>query len=379
MKKVLINSSSQLEKPEEMHLVELNPDSIWIKVDKFVLGKFAPDPDYMRNYCPFIWLTVCAFIILVPVAIVKFFWLILRGIGFIFEHLVLIPAEKAFLKAFEIDPDVRLDVLSENDFEEYGSWHRNLPWYVKRDHYSEAYERWIEEQILSRKMTRRQILAEFIKLHEERIELEKKRKAHQQMSWKMPKATFIDKWADSIQNSFDDFMEKTRDVVQAQKMLIKATQRFIGLLVTIVIAAALYFVLNFISRGIIWLVNVWDWTVILTGLKFIGVAAAIVLGVILIILLAGKLFEWLKEVVPANNFVFRGVKLLIVTPLYFLFVVFLWKIVCVAFFWKILIKLIIVGFVLFIIRGILGVGPLFKSYFGQEYSVLCPGIKWVKK
>lgn len=379
MKKELVKSNSQLEQPEEMHLVELNPNSIWMKINRFVLGRFAPDPDFMRNYCPYFWLTVCSCILLLPAVVVKLIWQIFVFFGFLFEHAVLLPAERAFFKAFQIDEDVRLDVLSSNDFEGYGRWHKDLPWYVNKDHYSDMFDAWIEQEMKSKKTSREDLLRKLGEIFAERRELEKQKKAAQQMSWKMPKVTFIDRWGDSLEESYDNFIEKTRDIVQAQKMLIKATQRFLGFVVSIAIAVAIYFALSLISRLIIWLSNIWSWEVILTGLKFIGFFVGVVIILIIAAISLKALFEWLIKIVPANNFFFKGVKIFIVTPLYFIFAIFLWKIVCVKFFWQILIKFLILGFVLFIVRGIIGVGPLFKSYFGQEYSSLCPGIKWVEK
>jgi hypothetical protein len=371
MKNDVIKTDSPLEKPEEMHLKELNPDSVFIKIDRFVLGRFAPNPEVMRNYCPYAWLTVAALILLIPVAIVKFLWLIVQGGVVIMEYLLIEPLERAFLNDFKVNQDKQVKVICEEG--------EDLPWYVKREHYKELYEKWIAEEMAARNMTRGQIIDKLMEIFKQRRELENQRKASQQMSWKMPKVNFIDRWVQSVDKSFDNFVAKTKDVIMAQKMLIKATQRFLGLLLTLVIAAALFFVLNFMCRGIIWLYDIWDWAAIGRGTVLILILAVII-GLILLLLWGlGKLLTWLKKVVPANNLVFRGFKVLILTPLYFIFVVFLWKIICVAFLWEIVTKIVLWGFVLFLIRGVLGVGPLFKEYFGQEYKVLCPGIKWVAK
>ena len=370
MKNDVIKTDSPLEKPEEMHLRELNPDSIFIKIDRFVLGRFAPDPEVMRNYCPYVWLTVAAVILLIPTAIVKLIWLIIQGGIVIIEYLLIEPLERAFLNDFKVNQGKQIKVIYEG---------KDLPWYVTREHYEYEYEKWISEEMAARNMTRGQILDKLMEIFHQRRELERQRKASQQMSWKMPKVNFIDRWVQSVDKSFDNFVAKTKDVILAQKMLIKATQRFLGLLLTLVIAAALFFVLNFMCRGIIWLYEIWDWAAIGRGTVIILILAVIV-GLILLLLWGlGKLLTWLKKVIPANNLVFRGFKALVLTPLYFVFVVFLWKIICVAFLWEIVTKIVLWGFVLFLIRGVLGVGPLFKEYFGQEYKILCPGIKWVAK
>lgn len=370
MKKDVFDSGNSLEKPEEMSLIELNPNSIFLKMDRFVLGKYAPDPNVMKNYCPYFWLTVCSFILLVPVVAFKLILLPFKLIAWIFEHAIVIPLENSFMNEFERSKNKRAYIL-------YGE--EVYPWYVNKRNFRVFKDSWFEKQEASTRKTREQLINELHLLYLELCKAEEQSKKSEKMSWEMPKFNSLERWMNSIDKKFVDFKESTKDKVLAQKRLIKFTQHFMGLLVSAILGAVLYFAVNFISRGFIWLYNIWDWNAVWIITRDVLIYGGFIVAAVGIILALGALFSWLSKIIPANNAFFRFIKTFILIPLHFLFVIFLWKIVCVAFLWEILAKIVLWSPILFIIRGFIGVGPLFKSYFGQEYSALCPGIKWVSK
>lgn len=364
MKKNQNVQGPQLEQPEELHLIELNPNSLFMQLNRFVLGRFAPNPEMIVNYCPYFWLTIASFILLPVVGLVK---LTARLILLIF----ILPLEKLFFESIEKEAKNRTRLLfSDGD----------LPWYVNDCRYFKFRDEWIEKEAKRRGMTCEQILEEIRKKRED-LDILKRRKeeSKKKMSWKMPNFEFPKKLADYIDGSISNFMEKIRDTIAAQKMLIKFAQRFVGLLITAVFGVITYFLMNLLSRGILWSINIWGWPKILEGILYILASIAIICILVLVIWVLGRLFYWLEKVIPSDNFVFRALKVGIVVPLYYLFVVFIWKLIIVSFIWIIILKFLVGGSVLFIINGIVGIGPLFKKYFGQEYTGLCPGIKWVEK
>ena len=350
--------------------ISLNPDGFFVsKFNPFVLGRFAPDPEVTFNYCPIMWLTALSFILLTPVLIFKIFKWTFIGLYRLFNYLITESLEDMFFESFN-DIDKRIS---------YSSYNSKLPWYVQKSRFEEYLSRWFREESGSTGKTidelRKEIDEIKAKRKKEIEEISKRRKEN--FSWKLPKVEFT--FHKRISDRVSSFVEKTKDTVAAQKMLIKYTQRFFGLLITGVLAAASYFLVHLIVRFFIWIVDIWDGTSILIRLKEIGMILLIVGLVIGVIALLIWFFKWLYKSIPSNSLFYKAVKYIIVMPFYYMFYGFVWKFVCVTFLWELLCKMCIFGLIMFMVDGFIGAGKIIGMYFGKTKKATCPGVKWVKK
>ncbi len=173
----------------------------------------------------------------------------------------------------------------------------------------------------------------------------------------------------NFRDGMDVMFDRIGNSIRSWKNIIRWTKRVVGLIVTSGLLVGTYFIVSFIGRGILWLVENWNWDIVIG----IGALAAII-GVLIGLFYLMK--AWVFYIAE------HGLKLwyakLIYYPLYFL-VYWPLKILFFHFFWQ----LLCVNGWYFIVKGarlvwgsILGFLGIFGEYFGASYTDYCPGIDW---
>ena len=345
----------------EKTTVKYNTKKWHYKFMKFMLGSIAPTPKTIHNLCPYFYLLI--FTILTCVFILP-----IKGIIFLFKMLdnfVLINLSTPTAVKWETeltDLDVYqiwiwekvINKTYKNVFGNAGSDDFVTKWWSKKydlpafkyvkgcTHalYTHEFEEWIVNQrTLYNKMT-------FGKYKEKTTDL-----------------------SDKISDKITDFVEILHDYISSWKNIIKWTKRIVGLIITSMLLFATYFLVNFLGRGILWLVVHWSWPVFFSIVMFsiIGTIAAF------LSILMGKWVIYIKQngitlwyIKPAYYFTYWVLWI----PIKYVFYIFLWKIILVNLFY------FISSAAKLIYKSILGFLGIFGEYFGASYTDYCPGIEW---
>jgi hypothetical protein len=172
------------------------------------------------------------------------------------------------------------------------------------------------------------------------------------------------------------------------KVLIKRTKRVVGAIITLIVLALTYFVVNFVAFDIIVAV---DWSIANWEVYLIILCIAAAAGILYLI---GVVFgSWIQNVINKYQ---RGRKLWYVEPfvwlwyaikyvalgIFYVLVYVIW--IPVKFiFYTFLLNIILVNVGLFLWKvmkafanGIVNSTGIFGEYFGASYSDYCPGIEW---
>ena len=187
-------------------------------------------------------------------------------------------------------------------------------------------------------------------------------------SAKLYKKTYDDRLED-FRDYLGEFFNKIAEAVSSWKNIIKWTKRVVGLIVTAVLLTATYFVVNFVGKGILWLIDNWDWKVVETiGIVLAGILVIVGIGWVL-----SKFFAYIAA---------KGTSLWYIKVLYSFSYWCLWMPIKVIF-WYFLWKLVIVNLSYFIAAGakgfwfgVLGFLGIFGEYFGASYTDYCPEARW---
>lgn len=367
---------------EEKAAVKLSTRSWHYKLMRFILGSAAPTPQNMHNLCPYFWLLIFSMLVSPIVAPLKLIWKVfvwlLEGLATFVENTMIIPACESYEENLSdmdlyqiIDWDMKLKKL-------YASYH-NVDNAFSSERKKSAYKIW--EERYGKKVFesgeisyygnytdefqdwREKMRKEYDSLQEEIRERQAiRREAEMRYEEKMSKfRDGMDAFGDRIVNFF-----KT---MKSWKNIIKWTKRVVGLIVTGTLLVATYFIVNFIGRGVLWLIEHWDWeTVAIAG------GVILVIGIIAgLVLLLRAFVYYVAE---------HGMKLWIVKIIYWPIYILVWwplKIV----FYHFLVQIIAINAWYFIRRGarlvwgsILGFLGIFGEYFGASYTDYCPGIEW---
>lgn len=193
-----------------------------------------------------------------------------------------------------------------------------------------------------------------------------------QEEWKKLTYKEPSKFHKNVSNFWDGVDEKLMNLkttVISYSSLIKWTKRVVGMIITCLGLVATFFVVNFVGRGILYVLYHWNWSIffsVLIGAGIFGVA------VLLFILLKGfvtlvaekKLKLWYVKMVyyPLYYLLYWPLRIILYNVLWNLILVNLWFVV------KTGAKLIW--------GSLLGFLGIFGEYFGASYSDYCPGIEW---
>jgi len=177
-------------------------------------------------------------------------------------------------------------------------------------------------------------------------------------------------------------------------MIVKRTKQFVGAVVTLVILTATFFVVNYVSLG---LMVATDWCIANWQIFACLVILAVVVGILY--LLYVLITSWGQAVVNKYN---HGKKVWYIEPLIYLvwypvkyaaiaiaflavyiiwtpirfilyFLLFKWFAKPVGLFIGLFIGRVFVN----LCKGLVGSTGIFGEYFGASYSDYCPGLEWV--
>lgn len=379
---------------------------------KYVLRDSTPTPKDMQNGCPYFWLLIFSGIALPFLLIFKAIkWVVLlipKLIFFILEQLVnswiaglddeaayelhqngkygktkLPMTAKLFINNHDSMSGYDLfDLFLE---QKYKLLDKNDPDYAeKRNEIRDKWLAWEEKQSKIRDEQNELDYKRDYAIRKRRAEHAKMRREAEER-WEARMKPIKEGFAE-----FGVWFTKTFTVKRGRvNMIVKRTKQFVGAIVTLVVLVATYFVVNYISLGLIVIVDtlIAAWQVLLVLL-----AIAIACGIVY--LLYVLISSWGQNVVNEYN---RGKKVWYIEPIIylvwypvkyfvmaiaFLVVYVIWTpirfigyIVLFKYFLK-PIGIFIGNLVVSLVKGIGSSSGIFGEYFGASYSDYCPGIEW---
>lgn len=361
--------------------VKMSTKSWHYKLVKLVLGSAAPTPYNMHNLCPYFWLMIFSLLvspIVLPIKAV--IWAVMKidkGVqNFVYGSMV-VPAAQSWesklsdLDVFQIfNQETNIKKIYKKAFGVEGAYLDRdsfvFDWWEKKynkkafqkpeghrsrynsEGFSKDFEKWITEcHEAMQEIYSKNYLEEKIK-RDKKVQYEEK----------------ISKFRDGVDNLFD----KIGQAVSSWKNIIKWTKRTVGLLVTFLGLVATYFVVNFIGKGVLWLVEHWNWQVV------IGIGAGfLVIGIIVLIVYLMR--AWIAYMAD------KGTNLWYVKIAYFLAMAMVWPLKVI--FYHFIFQLLLVNIWFLLVKGakliwgsFLGFLGIFGEYFGASYTDYCPGIEW---
>jgi len=355
--------------------VELSTKSWHFKLVTAVLGSAAPTPDNMHNLCPYFWLMIFSILvspIVLPIkAVVWLVSTIVNGIeNFVLTSLVTPQADNWYNNLSDLDayriwldgdiPKKYKRVYGDEDNYVYScefvyKWFEEkyqTPANEEGEYYSEEFRSWKDK-------TKKEYADLMLKINNKREEKQFEKEEYEE---KMEK----------VREKVDNFFTKIGDAVSSWKNIIKWTKRFVGLIVTLLGLAVTYFIVNFSARGILWVIENWNWAVAGPIFGWVLVALVAIGALVGITYVLSNWFEYMKE---------HGTSLWYVRFLYAVARVFVWPFKII--FYRLLLQTIIVNFAYLVVKvvkavwkSILGFFGIFGEYFGASYTDYCPGIEW---
>lgn len=365
----------------EKATVKMTTKSWHYKLVKLVLGSAAPTPQNMHNLCPYFWLMVFSILVCPLVLPIKgVIWLVKtvdKGIqDFVYGSMIIPSAESWESKLDDLDVwqifnhDMKIKKVYAKAFgDKYAGVNRDdfvFKWWEKKynkkaftntnsyksrynsSKFSKAFQNWIDEN--HEKMQ---------EVWKEQSEKERdKRKQKVQYEEKISK----------FRNGIDRTIDRVKNTVNSWKNIIKWTKRVVGFLVTLLGLVATYFVVNFVGKGILWIVEHWDWSVVMwIGIVFAGI------GVFALIVYLMK--AWINYM---ND---KGTSLWYVKVAYLVAMTIFWPFKVI--FYHFIYQLLLVNIWFLLVKGakliwgsFLGFLGIFGEYFGASYTDYCPGIEW---
>lgn len=363
--------------------IKLSTKTWHYKLMKFVLGSTCPTPQNMHNLCPYFWLMIFS---VFAAPIVVFFkgvakilnWLI-NGLADLIAYVLIEPTAANWFRGlddsdvyaiYNYDKDVpklytkaklgrnkygyskdRSDVIDEFFEKKHGfSMYALNKDGGKSRVYSDEFTEWAEKQRVIKKEIRDKYLEEL------RI-----RKANRTIKF--------DEIGDKVGESLDNMI----DSMKSWTNIIKWTKRFVGGLITLGGLTGLYFVVNFVGRGFLWMIENFNGPAVLEELIAIGIVLGVVVVICVLFFITRLWVLYVKE---------QGLKLwytkMVYYPLYwFIFIPFKFIIVDLIWVFSILnLTRLVVGGAKGVWFGLLSFTGIFGEYFGASYTDYCPGIEW---
>lgn len=364
---------------QEKASVKLSTKKWHYKLVQFILGGLAPTPQNMHNLCPYFWLVIFSMMVTPVYGPLK-----LIALGFakgldtmanLMDKYLIIPAADAWgdkltdLDAWQIlswDYEIKKiyrTVYGDNDnwmdkerfvYDWWRTTYKKKVFANEKEgqtygKYTKGFESWYDA--CREEADRIGAEARANKLAEQ----EKKQRYENKMR--------------NFRDNTDAFFDDLRDKIYSWKSIIKWTKRTLGLIVTVAGLVGVYFIVNFAGRGVLWLVENWNWDTFVTAMI---VLASLGAGIGIVWLLG----LWIKYIEAKGALNIWYIKLL-----YYLTMIVWWP--CKVIFYRFLWQLVLVNLWFFIKRGarlvwgsILGFLGIFGEYFGASYSDYCPGIDW---
>lgn len=354
-----------MELNEKKSSVSISEKDWHFRLINYVLGDFAPTSRDMHNLCPYFWLLVFSLITVPFVGAFKISKKIFFKIGDFLEKTILGPLDAKIALSFQnkINDDDVYNYYKKCIIKNYrnrwdniiGSESDILIKYLKEKHNIIVNANDLYYGVNNKDYINliKEIKAKH--LQKENDIYERKEKRSKQIS-------------DIVDNTTDK-LENVVTKVKSWKTIILWTKRFIGLLITTVGLVITYFILNYVSLGLTYIVT----NISLDQLIIIVSIVGIVASVIALAIGISKLAKFLQ---------YHGRNLLIIDLLakFFQYTIILpGKIIFVSFLWNFLLKnvaafIAIIGITIW--KGILGSLGIFGEYAGHSYTDYCPGIEW---
>ena len=360
--------------------VKLSTKSWHYKLIRFILGGIAPTPENMFNLCPYFWLLVLSLLVTPVVAPLKLIYLafarMFDGLANLMDKLIILPSAERWE-----------DGLSDLDVYQILRWDKALQKFYKMAHFKNdnyhakelfAYQWWREtykmpvfENDDSPKKVYGTYTDEFSEWLKE-CELEYEALMDEMSERELEKARKKAEYEENLKKfrtGMDNIGDRVKDTVLSWKTLIKWTKRVVGLIVTGALLVATYFIVNYMGRGVLWLVDNWDWSIFLIVVLALAGAGAL----LLIIQLLKLWVDYIESKGAMNVWYVKGLYYLakgIYLPFRWVFYDFLWKWVLVNIWYLIKRSARLVW------GSLLGFLGIFGEYFGASYTDYCPGIDW---
>jgi len=363
--------------------IKLSTKTWHYKLIKFVLRSGAPTPQNMHNLCPYFWLLIFSMFVspfvLLGSLIDKLRGLMVNGFVNFIEYVLIEPTAASWFRRLN---DMDAYLLLKHD--------RNIPnlytksklgktdsGYPKKT--SELLREWFkttynkEMFILSKSgnpththsedFTVWKVKQQSIAYIESRRleDLAEKRRSNRKIN---PKQIGV-----NIQQSCSNVM----NYVQSWNTIIKWTKRFFGGLSTFAGLTGVYYAVNLIGRGFLWLIENFNGPVVLENLIMLGLMLLSAVGIIGLFVLIRLWVLYVAEQglkLWYSKMIYYPIYWLIFLPMKFLFIDLI--------FTFILVNLVkgVIGGAKTIWFGILGFTGIFGEYFGASYTDYCPGIEW---
>lgn len=393
-----------IQKAEKPKLMRISMKSWHYRLLKFVMGDKAPTPKTMQNGCPYFWLVMFSLLTCVFVALWKVFVQFIMLLPRVFEWGIEQMVE-SWLEGLDDDAAYglydgygKLPVTSKMYFHDNRT--QFFDSYLKKkygitDYYSDEAKA-KRKEMMEAFRERRRIKSEKreaieAKRREQEI-VRKEKQAIRQANWEKrmtPVNNAFNKLLDKLED-FGAWWKKTFTVKRGRvNNIVKRTKQFVGAIVTLVILAATYFVVNYLALGLMWLIDfcITNW-VILVGV----VTAAAAFGILYLLYLF--ITNWVQNIVNKYK---GGKRVWYVEPLTWIFYLLKWIAVGIVYgfyyiviipivfiFYRVLFNLllkplgILLGkFFVGLWKGLLSSTGIFGEYFGASYSDYCPGLEWV--
>jgi hypothetical protein len=358
---------------EEKHSnVTLSTKSWHYRLIHYVLGSNAPTPDNMFNLCPYFWLMIFsmfASIFVAPVKITKQFF---SWLGKMYMKYITLPAAKRWYSNLT---DYNLFLIFE-DSVRYGSerkmnalgfdkWELRESWFkdnkdftpLDRDLYKEWYDKYIK------------IFNKFVKEKDDRIDNRRAIIVHTINFIENP----INRFFDKVSEKWNNFKTK----YTTWQSIIKYTKRFTGLLITVSGLFVTFFIVQFSSLCINYLL---DWISSVPASNWLEVLLVIIYLISIFVIAFGigtliqKITKKITEIYIDKSFGelnwLEKLSYYILKVLDYLIVVFIWTIIIRSIGKSIWVFLKYIG------RSIKSFFGIFREYFGSSYTDYCPGIDW---
>lgn len=374
---------------EKLKLIQLNSNAWHYKLIKFMFGRILPEPKQLKNLCPYFWMLIASLLLCPIVGPIYFVIYLIKQVIGKFSNWMDKRAEKLMNRwivnlspieawdLFQFRGDILLDrprfTEKFSDFSMLSKWAsaqgidtRDPKFWDNLKAYFDQFkdERETREKEMRDELRRRYALKTEKKQISRKKEIERREKMN----------AFFEK----IKQPFI----KTKDalVIKNYNQVIRVTKRILGLIVSGIVASALFFVVHGLIYVILKIANVWDGKVALDTLMTVGVIVSTILVIWAITWMfikigiylkdqheKGKLVWWFVPFYYISLTIFYVAKFTVWYPVYFIVISFLWRFVCISILWGILRGL---G------RGLIKFTGIFGEYFGSSYTDYCPGISW---
>ena len=376
---------------EKMKLITLNEHKWHFMFMKLVLGKKICDPKMLRNFCLYFWLFVASVLvspIILPIKLIRFF--VISTFEFLEKReekntkrwLESLKAEDAMNFNYDgYNFGLKIPKYAKKKYDMYDMermWAKKngiditLPNYKEElqklyafyeEKRKKLYEKALEKEMLEAEAYRKRY-AKHIERNNKRRERREKRQEK------------IDEMFEKIDSVFSGVKKSFSFSTPAE--IVRATKKVIGLLITLIIMAVAYCIIQmFVGFGFF---IYYYWTETLEVLMIIGTAIVLVAAIMGLIFSLGRLGNILDKMNREHKlywwaaiFYYPGIAVVwlftytVWYPFYFIFYIVLWNFFIIR---------IIVSIFTSLAKGFLKFFGVFGEYFSASYNDYCPGIEW---